>query len=367
MARAIVLLALLVPLTLALKAPTKWHQLADGYDFPRYVSEFSKAYSTNEYELRKSIFDANLATILSHNANPFSTWKMGVSHLTDRTDEEFRRLLGYKWQPHTTKYQSAYVAKASDVPPPVFVDWRQKGIISDVKDQGDCGSCWTFGTAETVESYYALATGQLHVLSEQQILDCTPNPNDCGGTGGCGGGITDIAYAMIIQQGGLASEWTYPYTSYFGSAFSCHFQANTTKPIAAVKSYVKLPSNQYAPVIAALSTVGPLAINVDASAWHLYESGVFTGCNTTDSDIDHVVQLVGYGTDTKYGDYWLIRNSWTPAWGEDGYIRIARTSSAQCTPDTIPGDGTGCNGGPTQVTVCGACGILYDTSYPVIA
>jgi len=362
--------AVLIVLALAAKT-TKWYDLKQkNYDFSHYVSEYKKVYSnSNEYNIRKSIFEANLATILAHNADPFSSWKMGVNHLTDRTEEEYNKLLGYKRQSHTPKYQTAYVPKraAERSALPAYVDWREKGIISDVKDQGQCGSCWTFGTAETVESYNAIATGQLAVLSEQQILDCTPNPNDCGGTGGCGGGITDIAYEKIIDMGGLASEWTYPYTSYFGDAFDCHFDANTTNPVATLKSYVKLPPNQYEPVMEALATVGPLAINVDASSWQFYETGVFTGCNQTNSDIDHVVQLVGYGTDDKYGDYWLIRNSWTPAWGEVGYVRIVRSSTAQCTPDTTPQDGTGCNGGPSQVTVCGACGILYDTSYPVIA
>lgn len=341
-----------IAISLAAKT-AKWHDLTQGYDFSRYASEFGKFYSNSkEYQERKSIFESNLATILAHNSNPFSTWKMGVNHLTDRTEEEFNKLLGYKRQTHTPKYQSTYAPKSTgSVSLPPYVDWREKGIISDVKDQGQCGSCWTFGTAETVESYYALATGQLPVLSEQQILDCTPNPNDCGGTGGCGGGITDIAYEQIIELGGLTSEWMYPYTSYFGDGFDCHFAANTTSPVATLKSYVKLPSNQYEPVMTALATTGPLAINVDASAWRYYETGVFTGCNTTDSDIDHVVQLVGYGTDPKLGDYWLIRNSWTPAWGELGYIRIERSSTAPCTPDTTPQDGTGCNGGPSVVTV----------------
>jgi len=201
-------------------------------------------------------------------------------------------------------------------------------------------------------------------LSEQQILDCTPNPDDCGGTGGCGGGTPELAYAQIIKSGGLASEWTYPYTSYFGSAFSCQSKSK----VAMLKGYTKLPSNEYEPIVNHLATVGPLAINVDASSWSAYESGVFNGCNQVNPDIDHVVQLVGYGTDTKLNmDYWLVRNSWSPSWGEDGYVRLYRTSSKRCGWDTRPQDGTGCNGGPTEVNVCGTCGLWYDTSYPVVS
>ncbi len=114
---------------------------------------------------------------------------------------------------------------------------------------GGCGSCWTFATAETVESHHALATRQLAVLSEQQILDCKPNPNQCGGTGGCGGGTAELAMQQIVALGGLSSEWTYPYQSYFGAAFSCRFNNHTTRPFAKIKGYVKLPENQYTPLV----------------------------------------------------------------------------------------------------------------------
>jgi len=247
---------------------------------------------------------------------------------------------------------------------PVNVDWRTKGIISPVKDQGECGSCWSFGTAETVESYYAKSTNLLAVLSEQQILDCTANVDDCGGTGGCGGGTPELAYAQIMKNGGLSSEWTYPYTSYFGDAYACN--ATRINPVATLSGFQVLPSNSYSPVLTYIANNGPLAVNVDASSWSSYESGVFSGCNMVNPDIDHVVQLVGYGTDSTLGDYWLIRNSWSPSWGEQGYIRLQRSSTPPCGVDIIPSDGTGCNNGPANVTVCGMCAVLYDTSFPVV-
>jgi len=116
------------------------------------------------------------------------------------------------------------------------------------------------------------------------------------------------------------------------------------------------------PIMDHLATVGPLAVNVDASAWSSYETGIFNGCNQTNPDIDHVVQLVGYGD-----GYWLIRNSWSPTWGEKGYVRLYRGDRERCGVDLSPQDGTGCNGGPSTVTVCGNCGLWYDTSFPVIA
>jgi len=175
--------------------------------------------------------------------------------------------------------------------------------------------------------------------------------------------------AQIIVQGGQASEWTYPYTSYYGDAYVCH--ANTSgynwEPVVKLSSYTVLPTNQLQPVMAAVATLGPMIINVDASSWSDYESGVFDGCNQAQPDIDHVVQLVGYGNDTQYGTYWLVRNSWSPSWGENGYIRLRRTATPRCGIDINPSDGTGCKGGPPTVTVCGTCGILFDVSYPTIA
>jgi len=246
----------------------------------------------------------------------------------------------------------------------INVDWRTKGVITPVKNQGACGSCWTFATAETIESYNALLYKQLLVLSEQQILDCTPNPNDCGGTGGCGGGTIELAVARIHMMGGLSTESSYPYQSGGGQNFQCNM--NAFKPVVQVNSYVDLPSNQLPAVMQHLTNTGPLAIVVDASSWSEYGGGVFDGCDNQNPDLDHAVQLVGYGTDPVYGDYWLVRNSWGANYGEYGYIRLKKYATPPCGIDTSPQDGTGCNGGPSQVTTCGNCGILYDTTYVTI-
>jgi len=329
--------------------------------------EYGKKYdSLEEKNARRIIFQSKLEEVMLHNNDPSQTYKMGINHLSDRSTEEFNKLLGYK---RTSKSQNVpkLAHTMSKKPLANFVDWRQKNVVSPVKDQGMCGSCWTFGTAETIESFNAIKNGRLEELSEQQILDCTPNPNQCGGTGGCGGGTPELAYAQIIKDGGLASQWTYPYISYWGKDFTCQLNVSSVKPTAKITGYTALPTNKYEPVLDALANQGPLAINVDASSWGSYETGVFSGCNTTEIVIDHVVQLVGYGTDEKNGEYWLVRNSWSPNWGEDGYIRILRSSTTQCGKDHSPSEGTGCNGGPSVIDVCGMCGILFDVSYPNMA
>ena len=133
-----------------------------------------------------------------------------------------------------------------------------------------------------------------------------------------------------------------------------------------VGGYVKVPENNASAVMAALVGAGPLAINVDASQWSDYESGVFSGCSYADMDLDHIVQLVGYGTDAGSGlDYWLVRNSWDFTWGEEGYIRLLRDplDATPCGVDKQPQDGTGCAGAEVQYP-CGQCAVVFDASYP---
>jgi cathepsin L len=358
---------LLLVLYLSLALSTPWYALQD-YTFDQYKTEFNRNYDTEEETLRRGIFEAQLKTIHTHNANPSHTWKMGVNHFTDRTEEELQNSFGVKrsllYQQHA---KPMVVHRTPDVVQdlPASVDWRDKGIISNVKDQGHCGSCWSFATAEVTETYWALSTGKLNVLSEQQILDCTPNPNHCGGTGGCTGGTPEIAWDQISKMGGLSSEWTYPYTSYYGENSTC--KTTQVTPIAKVSSYVNLPENEQDPILYYLATSGPLVASVDSAKWHAYETGIFNSCNKTNPQLGHAVMLIGYGTDPQFGDYWLIRNSWSPQWGEEGYIRLQRENPYTCGTDLNPSVGEGCTDGPPTITVCGNCGILYDTLYPIIS
>ena len=165
------------------------------------------------------------------------------------------------------------------------------------------------------------------------------------------GSIPELVYDYLIDAGGYAEEWSFPYESYYGTTNGTCKSGDALLAKAGITGYTKIEENNAADVMTALATVGPLAVNVDASNWHSYESGVFTYSNYGDMDLNHVVVLVGYGTDDETGlDYWLVRNSWSPTFGEAGYIRLLRdpVDDTPCGVDKTPQDGTGCNGDEIQ-------------------
>jgi cathepsin L len=246
---------------------------------------------------------------------------------------------------------------------PKNVDWRNAGIVTPVKDQGQCGSCWAFASTAVLESAAAKATGLLFELSPQQIAMCSPNPDSCGGTGGCQGATAEIAFDYVASSAGMYQEYQIPYSAYSGKNAACA-TTPTGVPKVSISGYVQLPANNYTALMNAIATVGPVAVSVDAS-WGGYESGIFKGCSTDKNvDIDHAVTLVGYGEDNGE-KYWLVRNSWSPSWGEKGYIRVARSDDDEnnCGTDSTPQDGTACAGDNTPQKVCGVCGILSDSAY----
>jgi cathepsin L len=152
--------------------------------------------------------------------------------------------------------------------------------------------------------------------------------------------------------------------SYSGQNYPCN---QTGRPsVSTIASFVEVPSNDEQALVDAVA-INPVAITVDASAWGMYESGIFDSCNTSSPTLDHGVQLVGYDSDDGT-DFWIVRNSWSPDWGEGGFINIFKgaNSTDYCGWDVNPKDGTGCDDGPDKVYVCGMCGILYDNVYPVV-
>eukprot|EP01013_Petalomonas_cantuscygni_P001211 TRINITY_DN11220_c0_g1_i1.p1 TRINITY_DN11220_c0_g1~~TRINITY_DN11220_c0_g1_i1.p1 ORF type:complete len:410 (-),score=55.05 TRINITY_DN11220_c0_g1_i1:314-1543(-) len=386
-------------------AAPRWFEISSAYDYDTYLQDFPRSHATDgEYSLRSSIFNRNIAAIRRHNSET-SSWRAGVNQFTDWTSEEKKALLGV---PRSLKHRESSYRRVNTSSAaaehslhnratlPANFSWVGSGVLTAVKDQGQCGSCWAFASTATLESHASIQasggaaavvqrvqtseaspTRPLVELAVQQLVSCAANEPKCGGWGGCAGSIADLAFEYVKKNGGMAAEWTYGYESYWGNTNgTCRYRnargPGGTPPVVTVGGHVNVPSNDEAAVSSALVSKGPLAVNVDASSWFAYESGVFDGCPVDTLDINHVVQLVGYGQDGSERDaqrYWLIRNSWSGTWGESGFIKLRREASGKppaCAPDPTPHDGTGClhPPGPSAIHACGACGVLYDAVYP---
>merc|ERR1719189_911974 len=345
--------------------------LEDNLQWQKFKLQHEKVYPLKaEEEIRKDVFRTNLRKIEAHNEREekgLETWRMAVTQFADLTEKEFEQQMlgGYVRTPQSSGGHAKREV-ASDLP--ASVDWREKGVITEPKNQGSCGSCWAFATVETIESYAAINNVSLMELSTQEVTTCTPNPLHCGGTGGCRGSIPQLGY-NYVQLFGLTTEKEYPYWSGItGMTGNCKYDVERRTPVVGITGYNTLPSNDMDAVLNHLATVGPLAIAGDATRWQFYGSGVFSGCDyDSNISLNHAIMLVGYGTDIHNGDYWLVRNSWGRNWGEHGYMRLARESSLTCGVNSTPMDGTACVGGPgtDQQTVCGMCGMLFDSSYPL--
>jgi cathepsin L len=347
----------------------------ESYSFDQYLKDFGLTYADGkEFAKRRELFDTELKRVISHNSNSKNSWKAGINKFSALTkDEKAQSTFGRKKIPSGALKN----AKSSELPAdfvvkpvselPVSVDWREKNVVSTVKDQGHCGSCWAFASTATLESHVAINSGLLYTLSTQQMAMCAGNPDHCGGTGGCEGSTAELAFAYVAGSHGMFQEYQYSYVSYYGQDYECKVPG-LTKPVASIDGYVKLRNNDYEQLMNAIATIGPISINVDASTWHSYSSGIFSkeSCNQSDPDVNHVVVLVGYGEENGQ-KYWLVRNSWNAGWGEAGYIRLERNDNdnENCGMDTHPQDGVECADSPyTEVKVCGTCGAIYDSSYP---
>jgi len=340
-----------------------------SYTFEKFVTDFNFLWKegSEEWMTRRGYFLHELERIIAHNALN-KPWKETVNKFSAMSPSERKAFTGRSKgasKQHKPKFDTSLptdfiMRPVSELPS--RVDWREAGIVSPVKDQGYCGSCWAFASTAVLESHVAKASGLLFDFSVEQIAFCAPNPESCGGTGGCYGSTAELAFTYLANSTGLYQEYQLGYSGYGGVQGACRTPVGSPK--AGIKGYVQLPQNNYTALMNAVATVGPIAVSVDASAWS-YSSGIFSGCNAVNPDIDHAVVLMGYGEEAGQ-KYWLVRNSWSPTWGEKGYIRIARSDDddLNCGSDITPQDGYACSGDNEPIKVCGTCGILSDSSYP---
>ncbi|GBG31611.1 Cysteine proteinase [Hondaea fermentalgiana] len=300
-----------------------------------FKETFGKRFANASHEAyHRAVFLENLVYISKRN-NEQSSFTLGVNHYADLTWESFRTRLATapgrgSWTASRERRPHQF-SKDEIADLPASVDWRSKNAVTEVKNQGQCGSCWSFATIASVEGAYAIATGALRSLSEQQLVDCAVQNH------GCGGGNIDLALSYIERNGGLDSEDDYPYSGVQGT---CDRPRNN-RVVARISDFRDVEPRNEAQMLAAVAK-GPVAVAIEADQrdFQFYQSGVFDG--VCGDKLDHGVTVVGYTPDA-----WIVRNSWGASWGDKGYIYLKRFPTSKEHP-------------------AGQCGVLSIPSYPLI-
>jgi cysteine peptidase B len=322
MTKALLLVALLLAATASANAG---HLTALRSEFEAFKAKYHKKYPTKQNEeARFATFVANVKKAGElQKANPLATF--GVNEFADLTEAEFKRYHNaeqhYARRARTQPVEDTTLASAAGKK----IDWRAKGAVTAVKNQGQCGSCWTFSATGNIEGQHFLKHGKLVSLSEQEIVSCDTLGD------GCNGGLMDLAFEWLIQSrgGNIDTEASYPYASGSGTAPACRLTGRTVG--AKISSYKDIAHTETA-IANAVYSLGPISVAVDATSWQTYQGGILTNCIS--QQVDHGVLVVGF--DDEYSTpYWIIKNSWAASWGEDGYIRVAKGSD-QCLITTAP-------------------------------
>jgi len=315
------------------QASTSERMEVEELEFMRFITEHRRFYfSKEEYTYRFQIFKNKLIEIAAINANPENTFKVGTNKFSDLTTEEFK----YNYLNNEMPAVEGEQAVFSNVEAlPASVDWRTQGAVTNVKDQGQCGSCWTFSATGSIEGSYAILGGVLTSFAEQELVDCA---GVAYGSFGCNGGQMTGAFRYVKTNG--QHTWTqYPYTAKNGACIAKTLGAATVW----VNNFSTIASGDNDALAAsAASQPTSVAIEADTTVFQSYKSGILNSpaCGT---NLDHGVLVVGYGSQSGQ-DYWIVKNSWGPSWGENGYIRIAKQS----------GSGSG------------ICGIALSASFAVV-
>ncbi|GBG32443.1 Cysteine proteinase [Hondaea fermentalgiana] len=310
--------------------------------FDKWAREFGHKFSVAETVKHMRTFAENLEQIALHNKAGHS-FTLGLNEFAHLSQEEFAAThFGFKGgeTPELTVDREFYqldVSTGALTDLPEEVDWSKKGAVTPVKNQGSCGSCWSFSTTGALEGAYYLKTGKLVSFSEQELVNCDHVDQ------GCNGGLMDNAFRWIIENGGLCSEEDYPYKS--GSGFAprtCKVDSCSTVEGSAPQSFVDVKHSEMSLEEAVAQQPVAIAIEADQLAFQFYRKGVLVG--SCGSRLDHGVLAVGYGTWTDGKKYWKVKNSWGGTWGMNGYILIQRGKHVRG----------------------GECGLLLSASYPVL-
>jgi cathepsin L len=295
-----------------------------------FKATHKKNYASNEEEvLRRMIWEDNVKYIQTHNLHAdmgvHSFW-LGVNEYADMSLKEFVQTMnGYNSTQRATatrcgQYMAPNNVELTDLPD--TVDWRDKGYVTPIKNQGQCGSCWSFSATGSLEGQHFRKTGNLVSLSEKNLMDCS----EAEGNHGCRGGLMDQAFAYIIKNDGIDTEASYPYEPRDGS---CRFKKENVG--ATEESCKDIERESESNLQKAVAMEGPISVAIDAGhrSFQLYKNGVYSERECSSVRLDHGVLAIGYGSD-EGEDYWLVKNSWGTSWGMEGFIKMARNERNMC-------------------------------------
>ncbi|XP_036828496.1 cathepsin K isoform X2 [Oncorhynchus mykiss] len=277
-----------------------------------------------EEAIRRTIWEKNMRLIEAHNeeaALGIHSYELGMNHLGDMTSEEIVAKLTGLQVPMNRDRSNTWIPGNNVVNLPRSIDYRKKGMVTPVKNQLSCGSCWAFSSAGALEGQLAKTTGKLIDLSPQNLVDCVTENN------GCGGGYMTNAFEYVEENGGIDTEEAYPY---LGQDEQCVYNASGMG--AQCRGFKEIPEGDEQALTKAVAKVGPVAVGIDAtlSTFQFYQRGVYYDPNCNKDDINHAVLAVGYGQTAKGEKFWIVKNSWSESWGKQGYIMMARNRGNAC-------------------------------------
>lgn len=317
---AILLSLAIVAISIAIVAGVATYRDVLHEEWNEFKETHGKSYKDKtEDNYRFKVFMENKLKIARHNrrqANGLHSFTLGLNKYADMTPQEFKRTMnGYKPSLRTNRGEkvspvevlaTAELLSVDDESKiPRQVDWRHSGFVTPIKDQGQCGSCWSFSATGALEGHNAKKNGDLISLSEQNLMDCSRKY----GNMGCEGGLMENAFKYIRDNSGVDTENSYPYEA---RDDKCRFKNKTIG--ATDKGYIEIPSESELTLTKAIALKGPVSVAIDASqeSFHLYKSGVYDepNCGNLEENLDHGVLVVGYGSDAIHGDYYIVKNSW---------------------------------------------------------
>ena len=272
---------------------------------------------------RHTVWEANKKYVEVHNENADKHgFTLAMNEFSDQESHEFALVHnGYKMC--LKQNSTAKIFGATGLEVPSEVDWRKQGYVTGIKNQGQCGSCWSFSATGSLEGQWFKKTGQLIPLSEQNLCDCSRSF----GNHGCEGGLMDNAFRYIESNKGIDTESSYPYLAHDES--KCRYtEANKG---ASDTGFVDVAQEDENALMEAVGSIGPISVAIDAGhqSFQMYRSGVYYEPACSQTKLDHGVLAVGYGTYNGQA-YWLVKNSWGTGWGMSGYIMMARNRENNC-------------------------------------